>query len=172
MDDAKKIKNIIFSLFMLFMLSFCHNKPVNGHIYIGNINELKEKNYMTGIEFIIEYDPSLNNNIIYKHSTASVEIISLYADGVMINGIEDEIQYDGIRISLTEYEENKITRKRRVAPYDSRYGWLLFFMPRGEILKLRSYHIPWMTKKLKIVYRIMFPEGRSSEQKESVLLIR
>jgi hypothetical protein len=172
MGDARKIKNIIFSLFMLFMLSFCYNKPANGHIYIGNINELKEKNYMTDIEFIIEYDPSINKNIIYKYSLVSVEIISLYADGVMINGNEDEIQFDGVRISLTEYDENKITRKRRVAPYDSRYGWLLFFIPRGEILKLRAYHIPWMTKKLKIVYRIMFPGGGSSEQKESVLLIR
>jgi hypothetical protein len=172
MGDAGKIKNIIFSLFMLFILSSCQNKLVNGRIYISNINELKVKNYMTDIEFTIEYDPYLNNNIIYKYSIASVEISNFYADGVMISGIEDEIVFDG-QVYFTEYEENKITRKTRIAGYHSiEEGWLLFFMPRGEILNLRSYHIPWMTKELKIVYRIMFPGGRSSEQKESVLIIR
>lgn len=167
-EDAHKIKKFICILIMIIITQKIFS---DDGIFISNMSELEEKQYMADIELVIIYNTN-SNNMIYKYVTASFKIINLYADGNMINSIDDELSVSE-NIFLREYVETDVVRKVKILEYrPASKSWFIFVMPQGDPGHLKSYYIPWITRELRIVYEILFPGNHYSERKEVVLKIR
>jgi len=162
-----------FFIIIIITLINCHNNIFpDDNIFISNLRELQNRNYMTDIELVITYNTGFNR-LIYKYATTSIEIITLYSDGEIINSIEDGVSLIEEIFLIETVAENEVVSKFKTLRYSPESNdWRLFFMPRGYVGNLRYYHIPWMTKELRIVYRIVFPPIGYSEQKEVILEIR
>jgi len=169
----KKMDAKIIFFNVLFISFFSSYVFSNGDIYINNASELKEKKYKTDIELIIEYHTKPMEEV-YKYATATIEIISLYVDGVLIEGAEDELILEGY-LFLTECTKNGHIKKRKIIEYRSQsHEWFLYLMPRGRLTYLKTYHIPEESRELKINYKIVLPflNEEFMESKESILKIR
>jgi hypothetical protein len=168
-EDANKIKRVIF---VMILIVCPYNIFSDDNIFISNLRELQNKNYMADIKLVITYNTG-SNRLVYKYATASIEIITLYANGEIINSTENNLILSENVFFTENAEENEVVSKFKTLRYSPESNdWRLFFMPRGYVGNLRYYHIPWATKELKIIYRIMYPPKGYSEQKETVLKIR
>ena len=141
------------------------------NIIIANKDDLVRSEYTSDLLLSFIINPSDANKMVFEVPESAFDVIDIYCDEIKMVPDKDDydIEFDETNSILAEPYQRGTIR----LTYSKRYKlWSFLLMPGGYRSDAISFRIPSSTRKVQILYRIVFPDGTKSEPINDVILIR